>query len=482
MFSPAVKQSWAVSGVLLNMLGQGMVLSFPAVMLPGLKADDSTMKTDLETMSWLASVVGLASFPGFLISAFFMELWGRKISQALVILPGTLGWLLIYFATDVTMLMAGRILGGITAGASVTLGAVIIGEYTSPQLRGMFLNLKTAAVCVGNTLVHIVGHFYTWRTVAIFGLVPHIIAFGIVCTWPESPTWLAARFKFDKSEKAWLWLRGNDQNSRNEYDSMAIAQKQRLSEIQEKSSVQRHVVIFLQKFTRKDFQKPLLIILFAGILLETCGRHIFPAYALQIIEEISGDKSRTFYYTLIIDLITTFSSTFSSALVRMLKRRTLLFVTGGASLAVLMVICTYLYLSAADVISKDRAWLPVSMFMLYFLLANLGCTPIPLALLGEVFPVAHRGAGSAMSGLTLAICLMVALKITPAMLDSVKVYGTFAIFGVAMGLSLVVLYFILPETKDRTLQEIEDYFNHGRFLNDKKVRRDDDENTTMLKN
>ncbi|XP_063630007.1 facilitated trehalose transporter Tret1-like [Cydia splendana] len=481
MFSPAVKQSWAVSGVLLNMLGQGMVLSFPAVLLPGLKADDSTIKTDLDTMSWLASVVGLASFPGFLISAFFMELWGRKISQALVILPGTLGWLLIYFATDVTTLMAGRILGGITAGASVTLGAVIIGEYTSPQLRGMFLNLKTAAVCVGNTFVHIVGHYYTWRTVAIFGLMPHIIAFGIVCTWPESPTWLAARFKFDESEKAWLWLRGSDQNSRNEYDSMANAQRRRLSEIREKSSVQRHVVIFMQKFTRKDFLKPLLIILFAGILLETCGRHIFPAYALQIIEEISGDKSRTFYYTIIIDLITTVSSTFSSALVRMLKRRTLLFVTGGSSLAVLMAICTYLYLSAIDVISKDRAWLPVSMFMLYFLLANLGCTPIPLALLGEVFPVAHRGAGSAMSGLTLAICLMVALKITPAMLESLKVYGTFAVFGVAMGLSLVVLYYILPETKDRTLQEIEDYFNHGRFLSDKKVE-ENEENTTMLKN
>ncbi|XP_061724456.1 facilitated trehalose transporter Tret1-like [Cydia pomonella] len=482
MFSPAVKQSWAVSAVLLNMLGSGMVLSFPAVLLPELKAEDSSIKTDLETMSWLASVVGLASFPGFLISAFFMELWGRKIAQALVILPGTLGWLLIYFATDVTTLMAGRILGGITAGASVTLGAVIIGEYTSPQLRGMFLNLKTAAVCVGNTLVHILGHSYTWRTIAISGLVPHIIAFGIICTWPESPTWLAARFKFDKSEKAWVWLRGNDQNSRNEYDSMSKAQKQRLSEIREKSSVQTHVVIFLQKFTRKDFLKPLLIIFFAGILLETCGRHIFPAYALQIIEEISGDKSRTFYYTIIIDLITTFSSMFSSALVRMLKRRTLLFVTGGASLAVLMAICTYLYLTAIDVISKDRAWLPVSMFMLYFLLANLGCTPIPLALLGEVFPVAHRGAGSAMSGLTLAICLMVALKITPAMLDNVKVYGTFAIFGVAMGLSLVVYYFILPETKDRTLQEIEEYFNHGRFLNDKKVRGTDEENTTMLKN
>ncbi|CAG5037887.1 unnamed protein product [Parnassius apollo] len=98
--------------------------------------------------------------------------------------------------------------------------------------------------------------------------------------------------------------------------------------------------------------------------------------------------------------------------------------------------------------------------------ANLGCTPIPLALLGEVLPLAHRGSGSAVAGLVMSLIMVVALQITPYLLESVKVYGTFTVFGSAMGLSLVTLYFILPETKDRTLQEIEDYFNYGRFRNE----------------
>ncbi|XP_061724617.1 facilitated trehalose transporter Tret1-like [Cydia pomonella] len=473
------RQTWTVSAVLLNMVAQGMVMSFPSVMLPGLKVD-TVIKTDAEMMSWLASVVGLATFPGFLISAFLMEQWGRKTTHALVIVPGILGWLLIYFATNVTTLMAARILSGISAGASVILGAVVIGEYTSPQHRGMFLNLKTAVNYVGNTLVHLVGHYYPWRTVAIFALVHHIIAFGIVCTWPESPAWLATKCKFDQSEKSWMWLRGNDSESRIEFDSMITTQKQSLSKVSEKPNLKTHLMNFLQKFTKKDFMKPLLIIFFAEMLKEACGRHVFPAYALQIMDDITGDKSKSFYYTLSIDLITTLSATFSSALVRVVKRRTLLFVTGGASLAILTGICVYLYLTAIDVISKDRAWLPVSMFMLYFVLTNLGCTVIPLALLGEVFPVAHRGAGSAMSGLILGSFLLICLKITPAMLISVKVHGTFTIYGVAMATCLVALYFILPETKDRTLQEIEDYFNHGRFVSDEKDCDDKDENTKML--
>ncbi|XP_063543156.1 facilitated trehalose transporter Tret1-like [Cydia strobilella] len=404
-----------------------------------------------------------------------MEQWGRKTTHALIIVPGILGWLLIYFATDVTTLMAARILCDISAGASLVLGAVIIGEYTSPQHRGMFLSLTT----IGNTLVHLVGHYYPWRTVAIFALVHHIVAFGIVCTWPESPAWLATKCKFNQSEKAWMWLRGNDTESRIEFDSMITAQKLRLSK-RENPNLKAHLLNFLQKSTKKNFMKPLLIIFFAEMLKEACGRNVFPAYALQIMDDITGDNSKSFYYTLTIDLIATLSATFSSALVRVVKRRTLLFVTGGASLAVLTSICTYLYLTAIDVVSKDRAWLPVSMFMLYFVLTNLGCTVTPLALLGEVFPVAHRGAGSAMSGLIMGSFLMICLKVTPAMLLSVKVYGTFAIYDVAMATCLVALYFILPETKDRTLQEIEDYFNHGRFVGEEKDCDDKEENTIML--
>ncbi|XP_075987167.1 facilitated trehalose transporter Tret1-like [Anticarsia gemmatalis] len=462
MVSPLLKQSWTVSGVLLNMLGQGMVLSYPSCMLPALLAPDSPIKIDLHTASWLASSVGLASMFGFFVSSFLMEWFGRRLSHALVILPGTAGWLFIYFSTSIPTLMTGRVLGGITAGATVTLGAVVIGEYTSPEHRGMFLNLKTAAVCLGNTITHLLGHFVHWKTVGLFALVPHILAFIIVCTWPESPAWLASKRQFEKSEKAFYWLRGYSGKSRLELEDMLKAQKERLS-IQINQSCCGKTKGFFRKFTRKDFVKPVIIVLFGAILLESCGRHIFPAYAPQIIGEITGNKTQSFYYTLALDLIITASATFSSGLVKVMKRRTLLFSTGLASLIVLGTVCSYLYLVALEVIPKTMTWIPLSLFVVYFILANLGCTPIPYAFLGEVFPLVHRGAGSAVSGITLSLSLMVALKVTPYLLASVSVHGTFAAFGAVMAASLLGLYFILPETKDRTLQEIEEYFNHGVF-------------------
>ncbi|XP_045456641.1 facilitated trehalose transporter Tret1-like [Melitaea cinxia] len=465
-------QTWAVMGVLLNMLGQGMVLSFPTVLLPALSLPDSEIKADIYVASWLASVIGIAGIPGFLMSSFLMDIYGRKLAHGVVLIPGILGWLLIYFAKNITVLIIGRSLCGFAASATVCLGAVVIGEYTSPGNRGMFLNLKTTAVCVGNMVVHIFGHFYSYKIVALIALIPLFLSLIIILTWPESPAWLASRKRFDESEKAFYWLRGKSVKSTRELEEMIRAQKER-NEYPSAKSMPAKFLDFFRKFTKRDFIKPVMIIFFSAVLLESCGRHIFPAYALQIIGEVTESKSQSFYFTLGIDSIISISAMFSSALVKIMKRRRLLFGSGFAAVIVLFSVCLYLYLSANGYIAKDKSWIAIALFSLYFILSNLGCTPIPLALLGEIFPLAHRGAGSAVAGVFLSLAVMAGMQVTPFLLVSLKVYGTFAVFGLVMGVALIALYFILPETKDRTLQEIEDYFNFGRYRDD--VIENDDE-------
>ncbi|KAM3959925.1 facilitated trehalose transporter Tret1-like [Aphomia sociella] len=462
MAAPLIRQTWTVAGVFINMLVQGMVLSYPSCLLPALREPDSPIKADISTASWLASSVGLSSMLGFLMSSFLMCRCGRRIAHMLVILPGIAAWLFIYFASNVLTLMIGRILSGMTAGATVTLGAIVIGEYTSPEHRGMFLNLKSASVCLGNMGVHILNNYYTWRTIAIFGLVSQIIAFLIICTWPESPAWLASKGEFQKAKDSFYWLRGTSEREKLELSELLKTQEVSLFKIGTETTFMNSLKVILKKFTRKDFVKPVIIIVFTGILSEACGRHFFPAYAIQIIDEITGDKSQSFYYTLSIDLIITSSIIFSSILVKVINVRTLLFTTAVPGLIVLTVVCTYLLLAVKDVISKDRPWIPLSMFVVFFILVNLCCTPLPYIILGEILPLSHRSVGSSLSGLILSLFLMIALKITPYLLENISVHGTFIFFGSFVVVSILVLYFILPETKNKTLVEIEDYFNNGK--------------------
>ncbi|XP_041983924.1 facilitated trehalose transporter Tret1-like [Aricia agestis] len=476
MLSPLFKQSWVVLGVLLNMLGQGMLVGYTSVLLPPLQAPGAEIKVDIYSASIIASMIGAVGMFGFFTSAILMDLCGRKFVHGLVAVPGIVGWLCIYYADSVTLLIVGRAFGGFAAGATVSLGAIVIGEYTSPKNRGMFLNLKTAAVCLGNLVVHVLGHFYQWRTVAVLSVWPLAASLLNVCTWPESPAWLVSKSKYKESEKSFYWLNGRNEESVNEIENLLTAQKERMANDFKNVSFGGKLVQILKKFTRKDFLKPVMIIFFACICLEACGRHVFPAFASQIIGEVTGSKSHKFYYTLGIDSIITASAIFSSVLVKLMKRRTLLFATGFLSLIVLYCICGYMYLVSVDILSSERTYIPMVLFVVYFILSNLGCTPIPMALLGEIFPLAHRGVGSSVAGFIFSMCVTLAMKVTPYLLVHIKVHGTFAFFGTILGLSLAVLWFILPETKDRTLQEIEDYIYNGEF----KQIVDKEANVTMI--
>ncbi|KAJ8705384.1 hypothetical protein PYW07_011211 [Mythimna separata] len=315
MTTPLLRQSWTMSAVLINMFGQGLVLSYPSSLLPALNQPDSPIKVDLHTSSWLGSIVGVAGIPGFLISSLLMDLYGRKTTHGLVILPAVVGWLMIYYSTDITVLMIGRFLCGISSAATVSLGAIVMGEYTSPKYRGVFLYLKNASVCMGAMFMHIISRFLHWRTISLVAMSPLLIALGIIYTWPESPAWLLSKQKYNRSEKAFFWLRGNCEESRREITETIKAQKERMAKPKLQLTYSEEISDFFKKFTKKDFVKPAIIMVLATVVLEMSGRHIFPAYLLYIMAEITGESSQSFYYTLGSDVIITASALFASAFV-----------------------------------------------------------------------------------------------------------------------------------------------------------------------
>ncbi|KOB75109.1 Sugar transporter protein [Operophtera brumata] len=434
---------WTVLGVLLSILAQGMEQGYMSVLLTALRRPDSSIKIDVHLASWLV--------------------YGRKIAYILELLPSIIALLLIHFATDFPTLMVARLLDGITAGGTVILGAVVIGEYTDPSNRGMFLNLKTACICLGSTVIHGLGHYIHWRTAALVNLAPHVVALMMVLTWKESPAWLASKRMFDECKSSFLWLRGDSEKCRKELNRLISSQEEKRID---KTTKLANIRSFFKKFTRKDFLKPVSILFLNFVLLEMCGRHILPAYAGDIIGGIVGDHGGSFYYTLGIDLIVTISSTFSSVLIKFMKIRTLLFSSGVSSLLALGSACLYLLLESQGIISKDKPWIPMSMFIVYFILVNLGCTPIPLALIGELLPLEHKSSGIFASSVLSCVLIVVTLKVFPYLLLTVEIYGTFALLGSVMAVILVSQYFVLPETKGRTLQEIEDCMKYGEVRNE----------------
>ncbi|XP_041984066.1 facilitated trehalose transporter Tret1-like [Aricia agestis] len=202
-----------------------MLLSISSIMLPALLSPESNIKVDLDTASWIASIIGAGGILGFMLSAIIMEVYGRKRAYIFSVTLSMVGWICVYFGTAVPVLLIGRLLGGVSNCSTASIGSVVIGEYTNPRIRSVFLNLKVAGIWCGILLLHILGHFLYWKTVILVPVTLAVTSFAIVSTWPESPSWFASKNNFRECERTFYWLRGKSTDSVQELKELIEAQQ-----------------------------------------------------------------------------------------------------------------------------------------------------------------------------------------------------------------------------------------------------------------
>ncbi|XP_048487250.1 facilitated trehalose transporter Tret1-like [Plutella xylostella] len=481
MVAPLVNQSWVALATLLCHFSTGFIISFPSSLLPALRAEDSPIKVDLSTASWLASAAHSAMIVGDVAAIYSLHRLGRKWSHALSILPAVLGWLLVYLAADVSTIMVGRILTGISTLASFIAGTCAISEYTSPEVRGLVFSLKTSSFVVGGLVMHVLGMYFCWRTVALFSMIPLLVSLGVTCMWTESPAWLLVRGDHRRSEEAFHWLRGSGERAVREFQAMLQAQTERDQNTTKRGSFKEKLVHYRDFYTQKEFLKPLFLGCVLMVCMETSGRHIIPAFSGTIMAEILPEINASYasIYVLSFDVIALVGNGILCVIIKIFNRRTLLFVSGSLSILTLLSLSGYGYLVRAGV-AENRPWLSLSLLIGYIIVANTGIVSLPLVIRGELFPLAYRESATGISSIFSTFLVFLVLKCTLLLFAYISVLGTFALFAVLLLISLVYLYYNLPETRNKTMQEIEDYFKYGRFIERQFKNGDDPETEAMF--
>lgn len=328
---------------------------------------------------------------------------------------------------------------------------------------------------LGSSIIHFLNYYLDWRTLSLLTAPVALAALAVICTSPETPHWYILKNRFEEAESSFFWLRGRSVESVEEFKSLVSAQKLRTSD----RNVKGKLTVW-QTFKKKDFLQPVFAIYLASILLEASGRNTFITFAVKLVADIVGENDKSSVYIVFIDIVTIASILFSCILVRHVPRRALMFFTGFTSTIILSLISLYLYMQSAGLlpVALQSVWIPITLLAAFFLLVNIGCVPVCIAIHGELLPLAHKALGVVITGISSKINIVATVVLTPFMLDSIKVQGTFASSALVMLLSLIGLYFTLPETKDKTLQDIEDGYNSR----EKENPKDGEELKEMIKN
>lgn len=397
-----------------------------------------------------ASAAALSMAPGCVLGGLLMERLGRRASHQLVCVPYVLGWVIISMARNTAMLYIGRFLTGLCVGMIGPLSAVFIAEISGPAYRGVLLATVSLAVATGILLANLLGTFLHWKLAAAISAIFPLVCYVGVYWLPESPTWLAARGRHAEATVAFQWYRGCSPDAVKE-----------MTDLLNKHAAGRPKQSWAElwvEMRKASFLKPFFIMIFFFFVMQFSGVNAVAFYTVTILDDM-GSGLDAFVATNIIGLVRVVMSVVACILARRFGRRPLSVISSLGAAA------TLFGLGAAD-----AGWAPVVLLVLYICFISIGLVPLPWVMVGEVFPAALRGLGS---GVTTAYCFLMffaVVKTGPDLIASIGIHGAFYTYGaVALG-GAVFIYAFLPETRNRTLQDIEEaYRRTNRLVCDESV-------------
>jgi MFS transporter, SP family, xylose:H+ symportor len=413
--------------------------------------------TSAAQIGWANSCALLGCLVGALLAGALSDKFGRKrllIISALLFATTSIGnGLAHHFAVFV----AWRIFGGVAIGLASNLSPMYIAEVAPARMRGKLVSINQLTIVIGILLAQIINwslqrnlpvgandefirnSWYgqgCWRWMFALTAVPSLLFFVGMFFVPESPRWLAKNGKLDNARNILKQIGGGN------YAAAAVADIQSTLATEEIQHVR-----FADLLDRR-MGKVLALGVILAVFQQWCGINVIFNYAQEIFHEAGYDISsvlKNIAWTGSVNLAFTFVAL--GVVDRGGRRPLMLF--GAAGLAVIYIVLGFCYHASVT-------GLP----MLLLVLAAIACysmslAPVTWVVISEIFPNRIRGAAMAVAVAALWIACFILTLSFPYLNQALGPSGTFWLYAAICVIGFVFIFFKLPETKNRTLEQIE---------------------------
>ncbi len=396
----------------------------------------------------VVSVVLIGAAIAALTGGRFADAFGRRFMLMITALIFVAGALVCATAPSLGVLVVGRLIVGIGIGLATSTVPIYISEVSPPHARGWQVSLFQLAITIGILLAYVIDYGFSgnggWRWMLGLAVIPGAaLGLGMI-RMPESPRWLAENNEPDQARKVLAQIRSG-KNIESEWQDI----QNTLAETRERGR-------FSDLFG-PSVRIALVIGVGLAIFQQITGINTVIYYAPLIVQSAGiPSASGAILATAGIGLVNVIMTIVAMWLIDHVGRRPLLLV-GIAGMTASLAVLGFVFRMPAG---GSLAWLAVITLMLYVASFAISLGPIFWLLIAEIYPLRVRGiAEGTAAGVNWAFNFLVSLTFL-TLIEMLGRTWTFWLYAVLAIASWAFSYYLVPETKGRTLEEIERSFRH----------------------
>ncbi|XP_020571614.1 probable polyol transporter 4 isoform X2 [Phalaenopsis equestris] len=411
---------------------------------------------------------------------------GRKWTIGLAAIVFQMGAAIMTYSPNFLMLMIGRLLAGIGIGFGVMIAPVYIAEISPTASRGSFTSFPEICINIGILLGYVSNYAFSglsehlsWRVMLGVGILPSFFIGCAIFVIPESPRWLVMQKRVDEARSV-LHKTCNS----------AAEAEERLADIEEAAGTSN-----MAKHEEKGVWQELLhpSAALRGMMITGFGIQCFQQisgidasvyYSPTIFRDAGiGSDSKVLVATVAVGFTKTMFILVAIFLVDRLGRKPLLYIS-----TIGMTVCLFGLALSLVLLKDDLVPSKFGIFVAIFAVCgnvaffSVGLGPICWVLSSEIFPLKVRAQASAVGAVGNRVCSGLIAMTFLSLTKAISVAGTFFIFSAIAALSVVFVRFFVPETKGKSLEEIENMFHGGKAWQGSEVEIGDVEHLVTWEN
>ncbi|MGB9431724.1 MAG: sugar porter family MFS transporter [Candidatus Acidiferrum sp.] len=394
-------------------------------------------------IGWAAGCALVGCIVGCAAAGGVADYLGKKRGLALCALCFALSSIGMLFAADLRQFVIWRLIGGLGIGAASVISPNYIAEIAPTRIRGRCVTLYQLGIVAGilaavfiNMLIQHMGNeawnIHTgWRWMFFAGVAPAILFGGMILPAVESPRWLMKMGRRDQALRVLSKING------------AYAARKEAAEIENSLAIEQGHISEL--FT--TFRRPLLLGIMLAGLQQLSGITPIFSFLPEIFRSAGSATSDAFFQSVLVSLINLIFTLFALWLVDRAGRKTLILTGTGLQFVSLALVGWFYHIHGSGV----AVLLLVMSFVAGHAFGNgVACWVI----ISEIYPTKVRGRGMSIATTALWSIGYLGNQLFPVMQKRLGSDGVFWVFSAGALVTIVLVGWLIPETKGRSLEQI----------------------------